>query len=71
MPDFASRSEAVTSWVLLPMEETIPMPVTTTRRMLELPIFLFLRCPVALGSKAALPQASPGWNRPTFKSLAV
>ena len=31
MPDLASRSEATTSWVLLPIEETIPMPVTTTR----------------------------------------
>ena len=32
-PDFASRSDASTSLVLLPMEETIPIPVTTTRRM--------------------------------------
>ncbi len=33
MPDFASRSEAVTSSVLLPIEDTIPIPVTTTRRI--------------------------------------
>src|SRR3954452_10887565 len=33
MPDFASRSEATTSWVLLPIEDTIPMPVTATRLM--------------------------------------
>src|SRR6185312_12441992 len=31
MPDLASRSDARTSWVLLPMDETMPMPVTTTR----------------------------------------
>src|SRR3990172_6084232 len=30
-PDLASRNEASTSWVLFPIEETIPMPVTTTR----------------------------------------
>src|ERR1044071_3098027 len=33
MPDFASRSEARTSWVLLPIDETMPIPVTTTRLM--------------------------------------
>src|SRR5262249_19999119 len=33
MPDFASRNEAMTSCVLFPMEETIPIPVTTTRRI--------------------------------------
>ena len=31
MPDLASRSEASTSCVLFPMDETMPMPVTTTR----------------------------------------
>ena len=31
MPDFASRREASTSWVVLPMDETMPIPVTTTR----------------------------------------
>src|SRR5262245_30761864 len=36
MPDLASRSEASTSWVLFPIEETIPMPVTTTR-LIEVP----------------------------------
>src|SRR5689334_4488546 len=34
MPDLASRSEARTSLALLPMDETTPNPVTTTRRML-------------------------------------
>jgi hypothetical protein len=34
MPDFASRKFAKTSWVVLPMEETMPIPVTTTRLML-------------------------------------
>jgi hypothetical protein len=33
MPERASRSEASTSWVLLPMDETMPIPVTTTRLM--------------------------------------
>src|SRR5215471_2115031 len=33
MPDFASRRLASTSWVLLPMDETMPIPVTTTRLM--------------------------------------
>src|SRR5437870_11102781 len=31
MPDLASRRLASTSWVLLPMDETMPIPVTTTR----------------------------------------
>src|SRR6516164_5117086 len=31
MPDFALRSEANTSWVLLPIEATMPIPVTATR----------------------------------------
>jgi hypothetical protein len=33
MPDFASRRLASTSWALFPMEDTMPMPVTTTRLM--------------------------------------
>src|SRR5262249_19947487 len=33
MPDFASRRLASTSCVLLPMDETMPIPVTTTRLM--------------------------------------
>jgi hypothetical protein len=33
MPLLASRSEASTSWVLFPMDETMPIPVTTTRRI--------------------------------------
>jgi hypothetical protein len=31
MPDFASRSDWRTSSALLPMLDTIPSPVTTTR----------------------------------------
>ena len=31
MPDLASRSEAVTSSALFPIEDTTPRPVTTTR----------------------------------------
>src|SRR5437868_3629800 len=34
MPDLASRNAATTSCALLPMLETMPIPVTTTRRML-------------------------------------
>src|SRR5712692_7370191 len=34
MPDLASRRLAMTSWVLLPIGETMPIPVTTTRLML-------------------------------------
>jgi hypothetical protein len=33
MPDLPSRKEASTSWVLLPMDETMPIPVTATRLM--------------------------------------
>jgi len=33
IPDLASRRLARTSWVLLPIDETMPMPVTTTRLM--------------------------------------
>ena len=35
MPDLASRSDAWTSPALLPMDDTIPRPVTTTRLMLN------------------------------------
>ena len=55
MPDFASRSEASTSCALLPMDDTMPRPVTTTRRM---PLCSSLR-PLS------------GWNRPTLRSVAV
>src|SRR5689334_11509621 len=37
MPDLASRKLARTSWVLLPMDETMPIPVTTTRLILPWP----------------------------------
>src|SRR3954464_14460499 len=37
MPDFASRRLASTSWVLFPMDETMPIPVTTTRLMTASP----------------------------------
>src|SRR5690606_28926128 len=33
MPDFPARSEASTSAASLPMGETMPIPVMTTRRM--------------------------------------
>src|SRR5438045_8034463 len=34
MPDLASRKDASTSWVLFPIDETTPIPVTTTRFMI-------------------------------------
>src|SRR5947208_14627654 len=37
MPDFASCRLASTSWVLFPMDETMPIPVTTTRLMTASP----------------------------------
>src|SRR6202044_3760835 len=37
IPDFASWRLASTSWVLLPMDETIPIPVMTTRLMIASP----------------------------------
>src|SRR5262249_18420011 len=44
IPDFASRRLARTSCVLLPMGETIPIPVTTTRLMLA---SCAIACPVS------------------------
>ena len=41
MPDLASRKLASTSWVLLPMDETMPIPVTTTRLIIFLVHFGF------------------------------
>jgi hypothetical protein len=37
MPDFASCRLASTSWVLFPIEETMPIPVMTTRLMIASP----------------------------------
>src|SRR6202021_2612613 len=37
IPDFASWRLARTSWVLLPMDETMPIPVMTTRLMIASP----------------------------------
>src|ERR1700681_2894996 len=37
MPDLASCRVERTSWVLLPMDETMPIPVTTTRLMAAYP----------------------------------
>jgi hypothetical protein len=36
MPDLALRRDSVTSFASLPMEDTIPRPVTTTRLMIKL-----------------------------------
>src|SRR5262249_15981718 len=40
MPDFASRKAATTSCTLFPMLETMPRPVTTTRRISPSPLGL-------------------------------
>src|SRR5580704_1037561 len=42
-PDLASRRLAKTSWVLLPMDETMPIPVTTTRLMIASSAFCTAR----------------------------
>ena len=61
----ASRSEASTSCVLLPMEETMPMPVTTTRLMaLLLSRPLARRAPAACGRVSRQPRRRPGTARP-------
>ena len=45
MPERASRSDAVTSLASLPIDETMPMPVTATRRMLSREIPSLLKTP--------------------------
>src|SRR3954453_310369 len=41
IPDFASWRLASTSWVLFPMDETMPIPVMTTRLMIASPFGCF------------------------------
>src|SRR5690606_32284696 len=55
MPLFASRRLASTSCVLLPIEETIPMPVTTTRR-----IFCLVNSVSVWKARAAAPPSGSG-----------
>src|SRR5215813_12525058 len=55
-PDFASRKLARTSWVLLPMDETMPIPVTTTRLM--------------PASSASLPRRACAAGRPPASGAA-
>src|SRR5215469_7486773 len=50
MPERASRSEATTSCALLPMEDTMPMPVTTTRLMDGSPLRHRLPVPAQAGN---------------------
>src|SRR6185437_2286842 len=59
MPDLASRRLARTSWVLLPMDETMPIPVTTTRLIQFdlLPLQCFVDDWATLGPADAIPQA--------------
>src|SRR5690348_6349165 len=42
MPDFASCRLDSTSWVLFPMDETMPIPVMTTRLMFASPYLVSL-----------------------------
>src|SRR6185436_11192953 len=56
MPDLPSLSEARTSWVLFPIEETMPMPVTTTR-LIGKP-FLASSCRCASGTNSEPLQAA-------------
>src|SRR5258708_32527734 len=58
MPDFAACRLASTSWVLFPIDETMPIPVMTTRLMFASPcryaLVLFFR---SSGGGALLEQA--------------
>src|SRR4051812_160698 len=66
MPDFASWRLDSTSWVLLPMDETMPIPVTTTRLMISSPAFS-ARTPTGAPSVKWLSRAAlsgPGRLRP-------
>ena len=72
MPDLASRSDAVTSAALLPMEDTMPRPVTTTRLMMQTFSFVVLSGAVCAGAcHAWLHQAALSLNRPTRRSVAL
>jgi len=44
IPDLPSLSEAITSWLELPIEETIPIPVTTTRLISFDPYIVCISC---------------------------
>src|SRR5690606_4394748 len=45
IPERPSRSEASTCRESSPMHETMPMPVTTTRRVLMVSVILLSHCP--------------------------
>ncbi len=64
-PERASRSEAITSCVVLPMEQTMPSPVTTTRLMAGRTSSSFAQ---VLNRLRRRPRRST--KRPTRKSLA-
>src|SRR6202140_3606710 len=57
MPDLASRSDASTSWVLFPIDETTPIPVTTTR-------FIFASSAIPSASRAISQALPPRSSRP-------
>src|SRR5689334_12300774 len=57
IPDFASWRLASTSWVLFPMDETIPIPVMTTRLMIASPYpWFFCRVCRSAQGRALLEQ---------------
>src|SRR5262249_38306935 len=57
IPDFASWRLASTSWVLFPMDETIPIPVMTTRLMTASPYrYASLCCCCSRRRRALLEQ---------------
>ena len=72
MPDLAVRSESVTSLAVLPMEDTIPMPVTTTRLMSCPFMVRVLKNPGASFARLQREcQVVLSLARPTFRSVAL
>src|ERR1700681_1428427 len=57
IPDLASWRLASTSWVLFPMDETMPIPVMTTRLMIASPCRCVL-CDGRRQAKAAMPAGA-------------
>src|SRR6201997_3058536 len=61
IPDFASWRLASTSWVLFPIDETMPIPVMTTRLMFASPYIRLSLCACfrSSGCGALLEQPNP------------
>src|SRR5262249_22271523 len=74
MPDFASCRLDNTSWVLFPMDETMPIPVMTTRLMLASPylsLFVRLRHAFRSGRRGALLEQPASQLRRAIDNLAI